>query len=540
VARSAEPTDGDLVQLLHDEPTTNEGAPPRVKEPRARSPIEFAIAQGHELGWEQLVTEFARRPPDPRFADVDDARLEDRLVRDASSIAAAMCRWLELLGELVRRGVWVDQGARTPGVWLSWRLGIDGSTAREYVRVALRLADLPQVRERFAAGTLSYSKVRAITRVAVAVSEELLLAWADDATAAQLERIVRGLRTTQRAQRQEQLDGGDRRFGVRLRSLADGTAELVVRGPVDDVCAIEDGLRLLAGTLAADRAGAEGPVDGAPAGAIDPPGTADPAAVRSSADDPAGRASDLAPETQSPRVTAADQVEALGHVVAAAVAAGVPADTSGLDRTTLVLQVEGRELATEVADGPDLVPVRDAHGRIRAMDRRVLRRLACTAGVITAVLDGDGSPLDLGRRQRYTNAALRRAVQLRDRHCTFPGCHATRHLHVHHVQEWGQDGPTDLVNLVLLCSHHHRFVHDHGWTIEVRADGRHRFASTASAEAVPRIGVLPPAVTRPAATTASAEALGPRGTPGLRGLDLDTAITVLLHTYTTGVTALAA
>ena len=62
-------------------------------------------------------------------------------------------------------------------------------------------------------------------------------------------------------------------------------------------------------------------------------------------------------------------------------------------------------------------------------------------------------------------APLRRALQLRDRHCRFPGCHATRHLHAHHVIHWARGGPTNLDNLVLLCAHHHRFVHDRHWTL---------------------------------------------------------------------------
>ncbi|MEX0836625.1 MAG: DUF222 domain-containing protein, partial [Nitriliruptor sp.] len=228
--------------------------------------------------------------------------------------------------------------------------------------------------------------------------------------------------------------------------------------------------------------------------------------------DPAGATSDLSDHGAPPRrVTAADRVEALCHVVAAAVAADVPVDTSGLDRTTLVIQIEGRDLATPPVAGPDPVPVRDHHDRIRAMDRRVLRRLACDAGLITAITHHDRSPLDLGRRRRRTNAALRRAVQLRDRHCTFPGCHATRHLHAHHVLEWSaDDGPTDLSNLALLCSYHHRFIHDHHWHIEVRPDGHHRYTPTGSAEA-----------------------LAPPGDVDLRPFDLDTAIAVLLHTYTT-------
>lgn len=484
--------------------------------------VDHALARGEDLGWEQLVEELTARGPDPRFADLDDAELERRFCHDASAIAAAMCRWLELLGELVRRGVWADQGARTPGAWLSWRVGIDGSTAREYVRVALRLRDLPAVRDRFADGMLSYSKVRAITRVAVAASADQLLTWADHATAAQLETIVRGLRTVQRAQRDELPAGEDPRYRQQVRMLADGTAVMTLRGPAEEILALDEDVRALADVLVADRlVGDGGSLDG---GASD-------------------RSSDLDGGAVPRRGTAADRVEALVHTVAVAAVASTPVDTSGLDRHTFVVQVDARDLAVEPPSTrhPDPVAVRDPLGRLRAMDRRVLRRLACGAGFVVAEVDAAGSPLDVGRRRRRTHAALRRAVQLRDRCCTYPGCHATRHLHVHHVQPWSEDGPTDLDNLVLVCHFHHRFVHDRGVHIQVRPDGRHRFALTASAEALPVIGHLPGGAhgqSSRSSTTASAEALLPPGDVDLRPFDIDHAIAILLDASTRADTAL--
>jgi hypothetical protein len=77
-------------------------------------------------------------------------------------------------------------------------------------------------------------------------------------------------------------------------------------------------------------------------------------------------------------------------------------------------------------------------------------------------------------RPRLT-AALRRALVLRDRTCRFPGCGASRHLHAHHITHWADGGPTDLSNLVLVCSHHHRFIHQQQLSIELHPDAAHRF-----------------------------------------------------------------
>src|SRR4051812_9451648 len=92
--------------------------------------------------------------------------LEAEITSLASHLAAAMCRWLLLVGEFDRRRGYERWEARSTAHSLNWRCGIGLVAAREQVRVAHRLAELPLVRETFGAGTLSYSKVRAIARVA--------------------------------------------------------------------------------------------------------------------------------------------------------------------------------------------------------------------------------------------------------------------------------------------------------------------------------------------------------------------------------------
>jgi hypothetical protein len=88
--------------------------------------------------------------------------------------------------------------------------------------------------------------------------------------------------------------------------------------------------------------------------------------------------------------------------------------------------------------------------------------------------------LRLGRKTRSVPPALRRALNARDGGCTFPGCTARRFVDAHHVEHWADGGPTDLDNLLLLCRHHHRLVHEGGYTVTItgrsvafhRPDGR--------------------------------------------------------------------
>jgi hypothetical protein len=92
--------------------------------------------------------------------------LESELLGLAGHIAAAECRFLQLLAEFDDRGGWCGDGIRSCAHWLAWRAGMSLRTGVERLRVAHALRNLPRITEAFAAGKLSYSKVRAITRIA--------------------------------------------------------------------------------------------------------------------------------------------------------------------------------------------------------------------------------------------------------------------------------------------------------------------------------------------------------------------------------------
>ena len=101
--------------------------------------------------------------------------------------------------------------------------------------------------------------------------------------------------------------------------------------------------------------------------------------------------------------------------------------------------------------------------------------LACGAAVSWMLHDSAGNLLDLGRRRRRPNAALRRAARERDTcRCRFPGCESRR-VDLHHIQYWSNGGRTTLDNLVSLCKHHHTLVHDRGYLIAARPDGTFAF-----------------------------------------------------------------
>ncbi|MFH1329575.1 MAG: DUF222 domain-containing protein, partial [Actinomycetota bacterium] len=91
-----------------------------------------------------------------------------------------------------------------------------------------------------------------------------------------------------------------------------------------------------------------------------------------------------------------------------------------------------------------------------------VRRLACDASVSRMVLQGDSTPVEVGRRHRVVPPALRRALDLRDQGCTHTGCDTpARWCDAHHIRHWAEGGRTDLANLRLLCRRHHRQAHNH-------------------------------------------------------------------------------
>jgi hypothetical protein len=127
--------------------------------------------------------------------------------------------------ELDDRGGWADAGASSMVSWCSWRIGMSRSTAYEHLRVGRALADLPAIDRAMAEGLLSYSKVRALTRVARPEDEEVMLNLGRGASAAQLERICRGLRRA--AAGNEGAPEAAR--WVSSRPASDGNVEIVMR-----------------------------------------------------------------------------------------------------------------------------------------------------------------------------------------------------------------------------------------------------------------------------------------------------------------------
>ena len=341
--------------------------------------------------------------PDGTLADDDGPfsvpleRLEAQICELAGHLAAATCRFLVLLGDFDARRGWASWDMNSCAEWLSWKCQMSSGTAREHVRVARALRNLPVIRDEFGAGRLSYAKVRALTRIATPGTEAGLVELAGPMTGNQLERFARAHRQVSAA------DDADARVRRRLawRFEEDGSLAGTFRLPPLAGAVLLKALR----AAAADR---EHPHD------VQPPDVS----AETPADDPA-------PSAQLP-----------GH----------PADPA----------------RCHVEDGP-------------AISVTTAQVIACSATWSWMLHDSAGKLLDLGRRRRRPNAALRRAARERDKcRCRFPGCESRR-VDLHHIQYWSHGGRTSLDNLISLCKYHHMLVHDRGHLIAAARDGTFTF-----------------------------------------------------------------
>jgi hypothetical protein len=363
--------------------------------------------------------------------------LEDEIAELASHTYAGSCRWLELVGELDRRGGFAESGYGSCAEWLAWRCGLMPRAAREHVRVARRLAELPLIREAFICGELSYAKVRALTRVAAPATEQELLELARELTAAQLDRVVRAYRYVSAKEANELQDL------VYVGWSWDDDGLLRFSGCL----APEDGAMLLRALEAGRDAVWQRHFD---AGRLEAMG-------------------DMGDGPAEPLVLPRRPSTAEAFVAMAERSLACSEDRPSAERYQVVLHVDAGALAGEgegaggchLDDGP-------------ALARDTARRLACDASVVL-VSEIDGEPLSVGRRTRTIPPALRRALRTRDRGCRFPGCDRRRFVDAHHVRHWACGGETSVDNLVLLCRRHHRLVHEGGFSAECLADGAIRF-----------------------------------------------------------------
>jgi len=385
----------------------------------------------------------ASDPLEKRLAHFRDLeRLGEQITELAAHLDAGEYRFLVLLEAFDREGGWHGTGLRSCAHWLNWRCGVNEGVAREKVRVARALPQLPQISAAFRDGRVSYSKVRAMTRVATAKNEDSLLNVALHGTAYHVERQVRLYR---QVKRREALDAEHLRQAQReLQWYVDHTGLWVFKGRFTP----EQGALIAKALEAAMEAEFQERKDVAEqvkreqerSRPIDQP-TPPPMAQR--------------------RADAMERI-ATGYL------AHPDADSSGGDRCTIHIHTD---IETLKNDGTGAEAELDSDSGSCHVPAETSRRLACDSSLVHWREIQDGEPLSVGRKTRSIPPAIRRALRCRDQGCRFPGCSATRFVDAHHIHHWADGGETKMSNLVLLCRRHHRLVHEGGFGLHAYPSG---------------------------------------------------------------------
>ncbi|HEX9761619.1 MAG TPA: DUF222 domain-containing protein [Acidimicrobiia bacterium] len=319
--------------------------------------------------------------------------------------AAAQAELCRLVQAADVSQVWMRDGARSMVEWAGLRLRVRVETAGLLVRVARRLADLPRLSEAFSAGELSLDQVDALSRMATPVTEAGLI---DEALGLSNEGLDRLARRSRPPSAGDERSVWDRRALWLQWNLDE--SELRLRGQLPGAHGeiVQEALESVA-----DRFGPN-------------------------------------PETGLFDPYSMQLADALVEMSATAGEGGSPPQIS--------LHAELEALTT-----PDRGVIELAHGGL--VPNQTARRLGCD-GVVETVVHEDNVIVGVGRNSRIVPGWLRRQLEYRDCGiCRFPGCGNTRWLQAHHIQHWADGGPTDLDNLILLCGHHHRYLHEHRWHI---------------------------------------------------------------------------
>jgi hypothetical protein len=384
---------------------------------------------------------------DPLFMSTEDKRAA------LLETSTAIDRMTELQARLLANAddVAAQDGARDAAAWLAHHGRRDRGECRRRLRLGRDLARHPQVAGALRAGEMNPAQAEVVARavdalpagiddgVRAAAEERLVVEAARfgprklrilgrrvlDVVAPEVAEAIEG-----RLLAQEEARASDNVF-VRRRRRGDGTSDLHIRGTDATVD------RLLAYLHAFTSPRREG----------------------QGAEEGAGPVEDRRPYAQR-----------LGAAFAAFLEAIDPKrlPLHGGDATTVIVTVGLDQLRQDLGVaciGDEPITAAEA------------RRLACTASILPAVLDGTSNVLDLGRAQRLFSRAQRKALAIRYPVCAADGCDIpAAWCEAHHAGDpWARGGRTDLADGVLLCSFHHHRAHDHRYRTDRMPDGGVRF-----------------------------------------------------------------
>ena len=337
--------------------------------------------------------------------------LDQAIVDLSVRINAATYKLLVLIREFEDRAGYLKWGLKDAAEWLSYRCDLGRSAAYEKVRVARALRTLPAISDSFSTGELSYSKVRALTRVAGDHNEQDLLDFALRTTAARVEERCRELRF-----------GTDASIDIASRAYANRSLRFS-RNPDRGMMTMTVELPIESGELL-ERA------------------------LDKARNDEVVETPEFATESWSTQ-----QADAFVNLVNSYLSGDGNKESNSSDNYLVTIHVDQTALAD--GNGRSAIPIETA------------KRICCDGQAVVLTEDKHGEPLSIGRKSRIVPTGIKRAVLAKNNHdCAFPGCCNSRFLHIHHIDHWSNGGETSVDNLMPLCTRHHPLVHEGRFRIE--------------------------------------------------------------------------
>ena len=340
----------------------------------------------------------------------------DELIAAVDGLHARAClvqrELLASIAEVDRSEAWSESSARDTAHWLGMRYGISAWKAHRWIVAAYALEKLPRLSDAFAHGELGIDKIVELCRFAIPGTEADLIRWAKEVSCG----------------------------AIRHRG------DLAVRATVEEVVDIERS-RSVSWWIFDEgrRVGLEADL---PAGQ---------GAIVVRALERAAESIPLMPGEHERWDVSARRADALVALCSMRIAHDADPDRATVVVHAPVEAIDGA--ANAESEGGSVVPP------------ETLQRLLCNARVQTVLEDQAGNAVNLGRMTREPSASMLRQIRYRDRGCRFPGCGTTAFTEAHHVVWWRYGGRTDLDNLALICSFHHRLVHEHGWSMKRGDEG---------------------------------------------------------------------
>ena len=352
-------------------------------------------------------------------------QLEAVIHQGAANLTAFEHGWLLAVAEFDRREGWKLSECQSCAAWLSWQVGLDIRAAHEKVRVARALERFPVIAAAMATGHVSYSKVRAITRIATPECEQALVDMALAGTTNHVERIVSAYRRAEPiAVAREQIQHARRSLFHRIDD--DGSVVITVRLPAEAGATVLSAIEHLVAPSVAES-----------------DGTRDPVSAR--------------------RADALVDLAIAGHAA------------SGKRGSAPRYLVHLYLSESFLSGGHGRCEI---HGHGDSLDQPIgisidtALRMLCDADVDIVAPHEGGNTNGVSRRQGIVRGTRRREVEQRDEHrCQVPGCARRGHLEVHHIKHRARKGDNKLPNLTLLCRFHHHRLHEGGWRAVRTPDG---------------------------------------------------------------------